>query len=270
MNKPLAIATIFAPSERNAAWYSLQKRFLAKTTNVPFDYSVILNGVKPVGFDPGDVVLVNHENVGHGEALMQAVERFREDRHDAYLLLDSDCFPVTPGWHHILTDLMTCFGRVVAAPVRTENLDLFPHPCAFFLLDEALADPRLEFRKVTSSRNLLGFEVSDAGCAAQEMGDSLLPLLRTNVVNLHPVAAAIYHHLFYHHGAGSRDFEFRVLKRFGYYRHCYPNGGQQAVGERLFRALIRDPDRFIDRLMGRRQTALSRVAHLFLSRVRRS
>ena len=84
----------------------------------------------------------------------------------------------------------------------------------------------------------------------QSMSEDLLPLLRTNVVNVHPVAAAIYHNLFYHHGAGSRDFNFRVLKRFRYYAHWYNIDQQQQHGDVLLRALLEDPQAFVDRLMG--------------------
>lgn len=84
----------------------------------------------------------------------------------------------------------------------------------------------------------------------QDLGDRLLPLLRTNVLNVHPVAAAIYHHLFYHHGAGSRHFAFRVLNRFAYYDHWYDVGNEQARKEELLDDLFHDPDRFIAPLMG--------------------
>jgi hypothetical protein len=248
--RPLAIVSVFAPSERNRSWYALQKRFIAKTTDVEYDYKVILNGVSPDGFEPGDIAIANPQNLGHGEALMQAVGRFREQRRRTYLLLDSDCFPVRAGWHGILTSQMARFGKQLAAPVRTENLDVFPHPCAFFILDEILDDPRLELRRAVFAKNLLGVDVTDAGAAVLAIGDRLFPMLRTNAVNLHPVAVAVYSHLFYHHGAGSRDFAFRVNKKFGYYHHWPPEADTEALGDRLFQELETDPEGFIARLMG--------------------
>jgi hypothetical protein len=93
-----------------------------------------------------------------------------------------------------------------------------------------------------------------------DLGGTLLPLLRTNVVNVHPVAAAIYHHLFYHHGAGSREFAFRILKAYQYYEHWYDSGAQRSHGEELLAALLRDPDGFVDMLMGHEQPHIR--AHL--------
>lgn len=269
MSAPLVVASVFAPSERNAHWYSLQKRFLARTTEVPFDYWVLLNGVNPEGFDPADVVVANPENAGHGEALTQLVARFREERREAYLLLDSDCFPVTPGWYGILRRDMARLCRTLAAPVRTENLDLFPHPCAFMILGDAVEDARIDFRTLAPTRNLLGVEVADVGGALQSMNDLLLPLLRTNAVNLHPLAAGIYHNLFYHHGAGSRAFEFRSIKRFGYYAHFAAGDPPEVVEQRLFRELTRDPERFIATLTGLEHGPRRRWASRLLQMLRR-
>lgn len=251
--KELAIASVFSPSPRNPMWYRLQKQFINRTTDVPFDYRIVLNGVEPTGFDEADVLLSNERNIGHGAALMQLIRHFRNHRYRSYLILDSDCFPVMAAWYHHLRDQMQRFNRTFAAPIRTENLDLFPHPCAFFVLDEILDDPRIEFRKVATCQTLLQDEVNDVGCAIQSMNDTLLPLLRTNVINVHPIAAAVYHHLFYHHGSGSRDFQFRILDRFRYYDHWYNSDLQQSHDEALYRALVRDPEKFIDRLMGKRE-----------------
>lgn len=248
-SKRLIIATVFAPSKFNLQWYTIQKQFIQKTTTVPFDYWVVLNGVSQDGFERDDIVIVNDASDFHSEALMELLERFRRDRREAYLLLDSDCFPVRRGWYQILREQMRTFGKVIAAPVRTENLDLFPHPSAVFMLDRALDDPRLDFRKA-QVKNLLGQQVYDTGATMQSLSEDLLPLLRTNIVNVHPVAAAVYHHLFYHHGAGSRDFNFRVLKRFRYCEHWYNIDQQQQHGDVLHRAFMEDPQTFIERLMG--------------------
>lgn len=247
---PLTVLSVFAPSPRNGLWYDLQRHFIRQTTEVPYRYRVILNGVDPAGFEAADVAFSNRENLGHSEALVQALEYLRRNRCATYLLLDSDAFPVIAGWHGLLTERMARFHKRVAAPVRVENLDVFPHPCAFFILDSVLDDPRLDFRRTTPVQNLLGVEVLDAGGSLVAMRNEMFPLIRTNVVNLHPVAAAIYYHMFYHHGAGSRAFDFRATTRFGYYEHLLPNGHREATAQRLLHDLERDPDRFVRRLMG--------------------
>jgi hypothetical protein len=155
---------------------------------------------------------------------------------------------------------MARFGKLFAAPVRAENLDVFPHPCAVFLLDPIIDDPRLEFRAVAPIRNLLGIEVNDTGCATATMNDLLLPLMRSNVVNVHPIAAAIYHHLFYHHGAGSRGFAFRVMNKFAYHRHWWPAEAPEVVGDRLFHELVSEPEAFIARLMEGTPSLLNEAA----------
>lgn len=246
--KPLIIGSIFAPSDLNSQWYAMQKRFIKKTTSGEYVYKIILNGVKPELFEKDDILLVNEENKGHAYALEQLLDYFRKNRYGAYLILDSDCFPVCDGWHEILIEQMNEFNKIIAAAVRAENLDTFPHPSVFFIRDEGIHHPRLNF-SLHKTINLLGDEVADVGGAMQKMSAEILPMLRTNIVNLHPVAAAIYHHLFYHHGAGSRDFNFRILKRYDYYRHWLASDNKEEQCSTLLKELFRDPDKFIDKLM---------------------
>ena len=248
MKKPLIIASVYAPSYLNSQWYALQKQFIKKTTTVPFDYKIVLNGVNPDNFDADDILKVNKENEGHSYALGQLLDFFRENLYDAYLILDSDCFPVWNGWYEVLLEQMNKFNKIIAAAVRAENLDIFPHPSVFFVLGEGVHHSGLNFN-LHKTVNLLGDEVVDVGGAMQNMRAEILPMLRTNVINLHPVAAAIYHHLFYHHGAGSRDFNFRILKRYDYYRHCVSNDDREEKCSWLLKELMRDPDKFIDKLM---------------------
>ena len=73
----------------------------------------------------------------------------------------------------------------------------------------------------------------------------LLPLMRTNCVNKHPVAAAVYHHLFYHHGAGSRNFEFRVMDKYGYCDHWWNKNGDEKLAEQLRTDLFENPEKFM-------------------------
>jgi len=252
MKGKLLIASIYAPSELNAAWYKLQKKYIKKTTAINNDYKVVLNGISSEIFHSEDVLWVNEENLGHAPALKQLLEYFKNEDYESYLILDSDCFPIRRGWHDILTAQMCDHGKQIAAPVRAENLDLFPHPSAFFLMQQAVNNPRLDFTKCNST-NMLGKTFQEVGGKMGDTRNLLLPLLRTNVVNVHPVAAAIYHHLFYHHGGGSRDFNFRILKRFAYYDHWYDRSQQDKHGELLLKSLFRNPDRFIGRLTGRKE-----------------
>lgn len=249
MRKKLLIVSIFGPSGFNQQWYSLQKRFINKNTKIPYEFKVVLNGCDRSMFEEADILYANDDNIGHSRALKQVLDYFRSVSCDAYLILDSDCFPVWDGWHDVLLEQVQKFNKIIAAPVRVENLDLFPHPSAFFILGHGIHHPKINF-DVVQIVNLLGGAVADVGGGMQNIiGQLLMPMLRTNVVNLHPVAAAVYHHLFYHHGSGSRDFDFRILKRYDYYGHWHSSDDKQAQGNRLINSLLSDPDKFIDRLM---------------------
>ena len=252
----LFIASVHTSRDDGERWYQLQRRFVHEKTRCDFHYGIVLNGASPEDFDSRDILWANEENIGHAPALAQIVEHFRTTDHDAYLILDSDCFPVAEHWEQVLMKQLRAFDKHFAAPIRTENLDVFPHPCAFFMLREGLNDPRLTFDK-GETWNLIGDRISDVGGRLEGTYDACLPLLRTNVVNLHPMAAAIYHHLFYHHHAGSRNFNCRVIDRYFLYDHWYQRDGQtehvRSIEERLFQ----DPDRFLDQLMGREKGPLA-------------
>jgi hypothetical protein len=259
MTPPLMIASVYGPSPLNAAWYALQKRFIAETTTVAHTFGVVLNGVHPGPFDAADVIDVTPDNEGHARALERVLGHCRRHAHPMYLILDSDCFPVHRGWHEVLVDQMRRFGRTIAAPVRVENLDLYPHPSAMFLLRRGLETCRLDFTANHARPNLLGEAIADVGTALRDVAGHVLPLLRTNVVNVHPVAAALYHHLFYHHGAGSRaDFAFRVLRKFRYHEHWYDSGTEAAHRDELLAALFDDPHRFIGVLRGEAEPRIRR------------
>lgn len=251
MNSKVLIASVYGPSDRSEDWYKLQKKFIKMNTTCDFEYKIVLNGIQPTRFHPEDILLENGENIGHAPALQQILEHFKTAHYDAYLILDSDCFPIYRGWHALLLDQMTEHDKQMAAPVRTENLDTFPHPCAFFMTREGLYDPRLDFANAQTG-NLLGEPFPpDVGARMNGMTDTVLPLLRTNVVNVHPMAAGIYHHLFYHHHAGSRNFNCRVIDRYKYYDHWYDRMEQTAHVHSLEKKLFRNPERFIKKLTGK-------------------
>ena len=70
-------------------------------------------------------------------------------------------------------------------------------------------------------------------------------MIRTNRVNVHPIGAAIYYDMFYHHGAGSRQAYFRVTDGIKYYQ--YPQ--HQRWLNRAYDLLLENPDNFIASLL---------------------
>lgn len=249
-NNKLLIMSVYAPSELNEHWYRLQKKFIRKNTQLPYDFKIIINNVSSELFDEGEVVCTNDKNIGHPAGIVQMLDYMREhqESYSGFLILDSDCFPVRPGWHEVLNQQMQRFNKSLAAPIRYENLDMFPHPCVVYMNKEGLNNPKVNFN-YKEVKNLLGDMIDEVGGAMCDLADDVLPLLRSNRINLHPVAAGIYHHLFYHHAAGSRGFEFRLIKMYDYCRHWIETESQVEFGEQLLDALVDDPDSFIDKLM---------------------
>lgn len=249
VNHKLLIMTVYAPSALNAHWYRLQKHFIEKNTLIPYDFKIITNNVNDSLFDDNEVFCVNNKNIGHPAAIKQMLYHMREqDSYSHYLILDSDCFPVRPGWHEILDQQMKRFDKSIAAPIRYENLDIFPHPCFVYMSQNGVNNPNVNF-DYTEIENLLGDTIDEVGGAMCNVSNEVLPLLRSNRVNLHPLAAGIYHHILYHHAAGSRGFDFRLIKDYNYCSHWINNDTHNKLGADLFDALITDPDSFIDTLM---------------------
>ena len=243
----ILVATVLAPGDRTAVWYALQRQFLSRTTDAPFDHGVYLNGVDPVRY--GKTVVIGHSrtNDGHAIALARLVDHFRavKDRYTHFLVLDSDAWPVCPGWHKVLGGMMDRHGKQVAAPVRAENLEPYPHPCAVYCRAEAVDHLRFEMAPFA---NAYGVEERDVQLTAPAR-EAVLPLMRSNRVSPHPVFGGVYGHLFYHHGAGSREPVTRSMLAHAF-DHYIPPARHAQIEARLYQELLRDPVRLMARLTG--------------------
>lgn len=253
-NRPrIRIASVYGPSPWNRQWLTLQDDFLRRCSEgVDIEFGVFLNNADlDISGTRATIIGQSAQNLGHAIALQRIFEHFRTDWRgaDGYLLLDSDCFPVHPHWTQALLALMGRHRKSFAAPVRFENLESYPHPCALYINGPALDDTRLRFDGSAGTDNLLGEPVRDVGAGLLPIRNDLLPLVRSNVRNPHPIAAAVYNHLFYHHGAGSREFSFRAINRYGYYAHWREETGA-AEAEALLQALFANPEGFIRELTG--------------------
>ena len=246
----ILIMSVYAPSDLNINWYHLQKEFIKKNTTIPYDFKVILNSVGGEIFNDDEIVRVNKNNEGHPAGVQQILEYMRERSNDysGYLILDSDCFPAFRGWQTVLRKQMKGFNKSIAAPIRYENLDMFPHPCVVYMTPEGLRNKKINFN-YTKVKNLLGETIEEVGGDMVNLMDEVLPMLRTNRVNLHPIAAGIYNHLFYHHGAGSRGFDFRLVKKYRYCEHWIDDDLHNMLGGKLFELLVKNPSSFVDKLM---------------------
>lgn len=247
----LFVASVYAPSPWNREWYRLQRTFLDRNTqDVAVRFGVLLNGVDRADFvADADIVGVCDSNTGHAAGMAKVLSLFRESDCSHFLFLDSDCFPVHDGWFTVLRAQMSRFKKRIAAPIRAENLDRFPHPCVFFCDAGVIQDERINFVNGHAAANILGETITDVGNAMLPLLPEVLPLMRTNRVNRHPVAAGVYHHMFYHHGAGSRDFVFRLIDRYDYCEHWWPRGQGEHLAADLRGELFSKPEEFIRTLM---------------------
>lgn len=234
----LLVASVYSPSPHNAAWLGLQRSWLRRTLGAtPYRFGIVVNGTAAVAVPEGVERIAQYpENRGHAAGLAAALAWMRaQPAFDHGLVLDSDAFPVSDGWYDRLRTQMARFGKRIAAPVRFENLDRFPHPSAMLLARSVLDEPWFALRDGIEATNLLGDSIRDVAASLADRHAEVLPLLRSNAVNLHPVAAAIYHDCFYHHGAGSREFRFRVTDRYRLLEHWpAPLETPEGLASRLF------------------------------------
>lgn len=243
-NAELHVMTVYyGLSERNSVWLDLQQKFLRKHTKVPYRFSVFMNGCHSHLFNGIDVVGVepyqSHHQMGrnHLECLKKAAAHFDESC-KYFLILDSDCFPIMDNWHQVLERKMTGRGFNMAAPFRFENLDMFPHPCAMFMNRQGMQDLKLSLTQPNDS--ILGGMPKDPTCT-----NKCFPLVRSNRVNVHPLAAGVYYDMFYHHGAGSRNSLFRITDVLEYWD--YPDHSEWV--NRAYDLLVEDPEGFLATLM---------------------
>ena len=117
----IRVASVYGPSPWNTEWLALQDAFMRRCSDgVDFEFDVYLNGTD---IDTRDtmarVIGRSTVNVGHALALQRILDHYRttERGADGYLLLDSDCFPIHPGWWQVLTGLMKNPAMMVTAPM---------------------------------------------------------------------------------------------------------------------------------------------------------
>lgn len=245
---PLAILSVHASGSAQRPWLALQSSWVARTTET-FRFGIVENGVRFEALPDGlESIVRTDSDLGHARGLELGLEWFRSLEASHLLILDSDAFPIKPGWFGELVGQMARFGKRLAAPIRFENLDRFPHPCAMLVERSVIDEPWFSLRDGIEAANLLDDVIRDVAASMVDCHADVLPLLRSNAINLHPVAGALYHDCFYHHGAGSREFRFRVSDRYQYL-----DGWPKAIAsaEQMIERLFRDPEGLVELLRGR-------------------
>lgn len=254
------VGSVFVAGNRAKTWYDLQMRFLHKTT-ANFHHIVFLNGKEfDFSLEYSEIVgqsdLTGLEKIGtakeqqlaqkdnHYLGLSILLDHFKKIEAENYLILDCDCFPVQDNWVGILKKACLQRNKVFAAPIRTENFDLFPHPCALFFGKEVLQQDWFDLSS-GETVNLMGNLVYESGGKLPK--EKCLPLLRTNCFNVHPIFSGIYGDIFYHHACGSRPKTFlargigeSILRR---------QVDHWSIEEEIFRKLSSNPDEFVQSLL---------------------
>lgn len=250
----MLVVSVFFGSERNPNWINLQLEFLKKNTHCPFDHAVVLNEEPRLDLFTESKIIKSFEPHSEGAfitihalpAFNAAIEymRSQSNNYNQFLLLDSDSFPIAKNWDQLLNNVM--LEKNIAAPVRVENLDLFPHPSAIFMRKIGLEEDVLFYMK--RRMNLEGELIFDASIG--EPVHKTFPLVRSNVYNYHPLFSAIYFGMFYHHGCGSRPGHTRMSKYFSQSQGV-DKIRDQDISEKLYQQLISDPDKHIRILLGK-------------------
>tara|TARA_Y100000034_G_scaffold288_1_gene398 strand:- start:671 stop:1465 length:795 start_codon:yes stop_codon:yes gene_type:complete len=250
----LLVGSVYCNSPRNETWHKLQMQFLQETTS-DFDHLIIITQDTDYNiFEQQRILKVLpaghykklrvHGRQGEFTAHLDGCNEFlhhyyNHSEYDHLLLLDSDCFPIRKGWQELLVEKMG--NKQFAAPFRTENLDLYPHPCAFFLKDRTCP---ISFTPDKWILNQIGQRFIDSGTSIDLRW--FYPLMRSNVYNPHPIFAGIYHDMFYHHCCGSRDNPSTRAISAGYFDHHLT--GHKELEEILYSHLNDDPEGLINKL----------------------
>ncbi len=267
----LLVGSTFASGEQQQLdWFDLQRDFLNLTTS-NYDRCIYVAHPDTSSFKDAHIVGSRnsdpsrlHSSVLHLEGLRSLHAYFltQQDNYDAFLFLDSDAFPVKKDW---LTRLVSGMQeqkikRDCAAIVRTELCEMRYHASVLFCLPSALTDLEFLFgqMKGLEGQDLLGYFENDIHISYQYApGRSrVLPLLRTNQYNVHPVACGIYYDMFYHHAFGSEHGvkkhtePFKSLRHVG--KHSYGLGwsGGHYDFRSLYNKIMTTPGEFVEKLAG--------------------
>lgn len=233
----LLVGSVYIDHIRSKSWYDLQLKYLNKTT-LGFKHVVCTSGKSNL-YNESTVIKIENKpmQAGHILGLNTLIKYFNNHLDfDYLLLLDSDCFPIQNQWNYNLVSAMGDFD--VAAIARCENLDIFAHPCMFFV--NRSASKYLKFDMIEHI-NLAGFSYKDTMSNITRF----FPLIRSNLVNYHPVLFGVYWNCFYHHGAGSRNPLFRLR----YYYNETKNKDYSLLENAKFEELVNDSDKFLGELI---------------------
>ena len=275
MSKRLLVGSVYASSsQRQQEWFRLQSEYLAETTN-DYDHVVVVNHTDTSAFD-GKVKVIGssgadptkeHESLLHLGALLQLHKYFLsvQDDYDCFLFLDNDAFPIRMNWEPLLLDKMLAGNTIkkeIAVVVRPEICEFRWHASVLYATKPGLRNLEFKFSPMDylagMGKDFLGNIEHDIHINYQStrLRSLVLPLMRTNQYNLHPVAFGIYYDMFYHHTFGSEHGlqqyvgPFESLRNVGKYGYGDFYADKDYPYREIYAELMADPTRFIAKLGG--------------------
>lgn len=280
MAKRLLVGSVYASSEqRQREWFELQSEYLSKTTS-DYDHVVVVNHPDTSAFDDHVKVVYKldsdptriHGSQLHLDALNELHKYFLsvQDDYDCFLFLDNDAFPIRKNWEPLLANKMSSgqlTGRAdrvkeIAVILRPEICEFRWHASVLYATKEGLRNLEFIFSPMHylagMGKDLLGNIEDDIhiNYQATQVRDSVLPLVRTNQYNLHPVAFGIYYDMFYHHTFGSEhgvktnSTPFDSLRNVGKYGYGDFYANKDYPYREIYAELMTDPVSFIAKLGG--------------------
>ena len=230
MTKKLLVGATFRDAQADQLdWLELQLKFLHATTE-HFDHVSFVNGMGTYSSreKPGignidiyhkyetTVIGLGDQNTQrdpsptssqHIHSLSHLLSYFKSKRHeyDYFLFLDNDAFPIREGWLDDLVEKMNHWDKLIAVVIRPENLEIRWHASILLAKPEALDGLHFQLQHIPDG-DFMGVDELDVGIGAfqDKLRNGVWPLIRTNRLNLHPVAYGVYFDMFYHHTFGAR------------------------------------------------------------------
>lgn len=263
----LLVGSVFIDdSPQQVKWLDLQLNFLKHSTE-NFEHIAFVSNGSPNNsfFGKTHVATTSDTSLmfsdAHLNGLRSLLELFREwqDEFDCFLFLDSDAFPIKKNWLPQLVNKMRGESLFddrgnfmlkkqdpyeIAVVLRSENLETRLHASVLFAKKEALQHIDFDYRQI--GFDLLGHQEKDICLPEYQFRrkNKAFPLIRSNKVNVHPLACGVYYDSFYHHAAGSRN---NLLVRGNHYWDRYY---KIHIDHRFTEALMSDPCEFVQSLAG--------------------
>lgn len=255
--KELLIGSVYGPGKRTSELLQLQHLFFSRSIDrKQYTHALVVNNMSIPREHVGYGMKVVHHNQNpkgetnecHSYGLKVLLKHFLENqkKYKHFLFIDSDAWPIKRSWYETLIKEMSGKNsKDVAAVIRYENLEQRLHSSVLFCKPHALQKLKFGIAPKGSITDLQGYPECDLWVGPEYQNDSrlVLPLIRTNKVNVHPVWSGVYYDMFYHHGGGTRQCKGRS---YNYYHHFM---GMTNPTHR-FEELKKDPCGYISDLAG--------------------